>query len=147
MTEGKKHQGTYIGMPEGLWLHEFGSVVWDAYGHPPYLVGSALRTTDYRDVDVRLLLPDEEYAAMFPGCDPKQPNWNGKWSAHVRAFSELGRRMTGLRIDFQIQQQTQANLDYPESRSALGFIGLRMAPLLAADDADEKEKQVESESV
>jgi hypothetical protein len=34
--------------------------------------------------------------------------------------------MTGLPIDFQIQQQTWANEKYPHERSALGIIELRI---------------------
>ena len=44
-----------VGMPRKLMLDEFASLVWDAFGDCPYLVGSALDTTDWRDVDVRLL--------------------------------------------------------------------------------------------
>jgi len=35
----------------------------------PYLVGSSLQRPDFRDVDVRLILPDEEYDALFPGSE------------------------------------------------------------------------------
>lgn len=51
-----------VGMPQALMLDEFGSQVWAAFGHPPYIVGSALAGKVWRDVDVRLILPDPEYA-------------------------------------------------------------------------------------
>jgi hypothetical protein len=73
----------------------------------------------WRDVDVRLILSDEEYEQLGLG-DPEHSHNNAKWTALVLAFSALGRHMTGLPIDFQIQQQTRANKLYPGGRSALG---------------------------
>jgi hypothetical protein len=70
-----------------------------------------------------LILEDEEYERMGIG-DPKYPHRNAKWIALVLAFSALGKQMTGLPIDFQIQQQTLANETYTQEdgciRSALG---------------------------
>ncbi len=115
-----------VGMPESLWLDEFGSQVWAAFGTPAYLVGSALKGKQWRDVDVRLILDDEEYARMGLG-DPKDAHRNGKWVALVLAFSALGKLMTELPIDFQIQQRTHANEQYKEPRSCLGLVDLRIA--------------------
>ena len=119
----------FVGMPAALMLHEFGSQVWHAFGEPPYLVGSALRGKQWRDVDVRLILEDKEYERLGLG-DPLYPQQNGKWVALVMAFSALGKQMTGLPIDFQIQQMTRANKEYAlaeHNRSALGVLDLRMA--------------------
>lgn len=115
-----------VGMPAHIKLDEFGSQVWSAFGHPPYHVGSSMPAIkqDWRDVDVRLILPDEEYRAQGFG-DPAKCGDNGRWRAMCWAFSELGRVMTGLPIDFQIQGQTHANKAYDEARSALGCIPLR----------------------
>ncbi len=107
-----------VGMPEALALQEFGEVVWAAFGDIPFQVGSSLETTTFRDVDVRLLLEDAEYARQGFG-EPGREHHNAKWRAMVAAFSALGRQMTGLRIDFQIQQRTYANETYPNPRSAL----------------------------
>jgi len=116
-----------VGFPETLLLHEFGSQVWFAFGAMPYHVGSSLtEKTGWRDVDVRLMLDDETYTSMGLG-DPKYPHENGKWVALCRAFCLLGKEMTGLPVDFQIQQCTKANKDFPnQGRSAIGFIPLRM---------------------
>lgn len=114
-----------VGMPASLLLHEFGSQVWHAFGKPPYLVGSALFGKDWRDVDVRLILDDDEYENMDLG-KANLPHQNGKWVALCLAFSALGKQMTGLPIDFQIQQQTRANKEYPHPRSALGVVDLRI---------------------
>lgn len=122
----EKEESMSVGMPAGLWLDEFGSQVWAAFGHIPYLVGSALEKKQWRDVDVRLILPDEEYEALGLG-DPRYSHRNEKWVALALAFSALGQAMTGLPIDFQIQQQTDANKEYGgRPRSALGTTPLRM---------------------
>ena len=122
----KKMIDNRVGMPAGLYLDEFGSKVWDAFGSPPYLVGSALygcRTPN--DVDVRMILDDAEWERWGFG-DPTRCHTCGKWVSLCMAFSELGRRMTRLPIDFQIQQQTDANKrNSGKARSALGFIELR----------------------
>ena len=122
-----------VGMPAGLWLHEFGSQVWAAFGVPPYLVGSALgsdmgmaATREPHDIDVRVILADKDYEALGLG-DPKHPQQNGKWVSLVLAYSALGRHMTGLPIDFQIQQQSLANKKETGPRSALGRVPLRIA--------------------
>jgi hypothetical protein len=115
-------------MPAVLYLEQFGDLVRAAFGDSPYLVGSCLRKkTGWRDVDVRLILTDEEYAEWGFG-DPAEGNGNRneRWWAFVLAFSELGRKMTGLPVDFQIQQMSHANRLYGSSRrhprSSLGHV-------------------------
>ncbi len=115
-----------VGMPADMLLHEFGSQVWHAFGTPAYHVGSSLENKVWRDVDVRLILDDAEYERLGLG-KPNLPRHSGKWVALCLAFSALGAQMTGLPIDFQIQQQTRANAEYPnEPRSALGVVALRL---------------------
>lgn len=110
-----------IGMPTALFFDEFGALVHDAFGEHPYHVGSSLVGKAWRDVDVRLMLDDAQYAAMGLG-DPEHPHQNPKWVALVKAFSGLGRQMTGLPIDFQIQATSHANAKFPSApRSALGL--------------------------
>jgi hypothetical protein len=114
-----------VGMPASLWLNEFGALVYHAFGEYPYHVGSSLRAKDgWRDVDVRLMLADEVYGSMGLG-DPARPHDNARWVAFCVAFSALGKQMTGLPIDFQIQTITEANEKFGRGagceRSALGF--------------------------
>lgn len=81
------------------------------------------------DVDIRVVLGDEKWAAMGFG-DPDTIHQNGKWVAMVTAFSCLGEKMTGLPIDFQLQQNSHANrIDGGKIRSAVGLTPLRMAQL------------------
>lgn len=115
-----------IGMPTTLLLEQFGIMLKAAFGEVPYHVGSSLRSKegDWRDVDVRVMLPDAVYAQMGFG-DPEYPHRNARWVAYTLAFSELGRKMTGLPIDFQIQQVSYANARMTAAtgnpRSALGI--------------------------
>jgi hypothetical protein len=114
-----------VGMPASLLLDEFGSQVWAAFGSPPYLVGSALAGKQWRDVDVRMMLSDGDWDAMGLG-EPRYCHHNGKWVALCLAFSALGRQMTGLPIDFQLQRRTEANAEHSKPRSALGITPLRI---------------------
>jgi len=104
-------------MPAGIWLNKFGVMVADYFGHTAYQVGSSLAGKDWRDVDVRLILPDDEFTAQFGKIDSAV---NPKLAAITLAFSALGKQMTGLPVDFQIQTQSHANERYKgHARSAL----------------------------
>lgn len=76
-----------------------------------YLVGSVLRHKDWRDVDVRCLLEEREYAHLHSDI------------LNV-AISEWLRARTRLPVDFQFQFIDEANKEFgrPEhQRSALGI--------------------------
>lgn len=106
------------GMPAGIWLNKFGVIITDYFGHIPYHVGSSLRSKEWRDVDIRLILPDDEFAERFG--NNRSSDTNTKLAAVTLAFAALGKHMTGLPIDFQIQPQTWANDHYGgQMRSAL----------------------------
>lgn len=123
--EGKLNTG--IGMPHQMYLHQFGSLLWEAFGSPSYLVGSALIGKSWRDVDIRFLMVDTKFDLTFPGVlgieDCQQ---NGKWVAWCLAWSALGEKITGLPIDFQIQRISEANKYYDKPRSCIGIIPLRL---------------------
>ena len=120
-----------VGMPECLKLEEFAWHLEHAFGEHPYQVGSSLlNKTGWRDVDIVIILDDEKFAAMGFG-DPlsdRDRHENLRWRAYTLAFSELGRTMTGLPIDFKVQSMTEANdkTVHPGSRGAVG-IRLRLA--------------------
>lgn len=108
-----------VGQPQTLKLQLFGDIVYEAFGEMPYHVGSSLEKKDgWRDVDIRLLLPDDVYEKFGLG-DPEQPHENFLWVGLTLAFSALGNQMTGLPIDFQIQQLTYANKEFTGQRSAV----------------------------
>lgn len=108
-----------VGMPAAIHLNSWARDLIDAYDQVPYLVGTAARMKQWRDVDVRLILRDEEFDARFPGyallgqLDPL-------WPLLVAAISEHGRIRTGLPIDFQFQRMTDANTAYDGPRHPLG---------------------------
>lgn len=107
-----------VGMPQSLYLDLFGRIVNEAFGEFPYLVGSAANGKQWRDVDVRLILSDEDYARLIG--DVRHEAENPRWQAFNMAFAALGKHLTGLPIDFQIQQQTDANKKFPkQTRCAL----------------------------
>lgn len=108
-----------VGMPQEILLREFGEHVQAAFGEMAYHVGSSLRQKDgWRDVDVRVLLPDDRYESEGYG-HPERPQHSRKWVAVTLAWSSFGRALTGLPIDFQVQQRTYANEKFDGNRSAL----------------------------
>jgi hypothetical protein len=109
------------GMPQGIWLTKFGELIHDYFGEVPYQVGSSLKSKDWRDVDVRLILDDDDFERRFGQI--RSAEVNPKLAAITLAFCALGRQMTGLPIDFQIQPMSWANENYPENRSALMMMG------------------------
>lgn len=78
-----------------------------------YLVGGVLTDPAYTDVDIRLIMADEVYAARYDDAKRKYLNL---------CVSLWGQRVTGLPIDFQLQPQTLANERYGGSgrRQAIG---------------------------
>jgi len=87
----------------------------------PYLVGSAMQRPDWRDVDVRIILPDADFEAMFnvpADADPMPLRL--RWSIICSLISRQLTEATGLPVDFQFQSQTQAN-QYGGPRNPLGF--------------------------
>lgn len=107
-----------VGMPAGIRLIKFGVMVRDYFGEISYHVGSSLETKQWRDVDVRLILDDADFEQRFG--KNKSAETNPKLASITLAFAALGKEMTGLPIDFQIQPQSHANKVYGgKTRSAL----------------------------
>jgi hypothetical protein len=77
------------------------------FGVGTFHVGSSLERSDYHDVDLRCILPNKEFDAMFSDCqDPRFLFLN-------TAISEWITARTGLPIDFQFQRMTDANEQFP----------------------------------
>ena len=85
-----------------------------AFGHHPYLVGSTMEgKSGWRDVDVRLILPDEEYDQLVPSAQIA-----GLYALAISSFLQM---LSALPVDFQIQRMTQANeLHGDKMRNPLG---------------------------
>lgn len=90
----------------------------EAFGRPPYLVGSVQsRTAGPRsDVDIRLILDDDDYDALVTSPALR--------TMLDLAFSAYLRDLTGLPVDFQIQRMTQANAGHSGPRNPLGVRSL-----------------------
>ena len=110
-----------VGMPTWLQLHEFACVAQQAFGHSPILVGSALTTKTPRDIDVRVILPTDEYLQRIGKIGEINLPFT-RWAALCLAFSSLGQQMTGKLIDFQIQNEETAYPYKDEPRIVLGTV-------------------------
>lgn len=111
----------HLPFPQAALVELFAKTLHDAFGHQAFLVGSATAGKNYRDVDIRLILEDAEYAQQFPPEGARPASLNLRREAMGAAFSYYGRQLTGLPIDFQIQQQSLANELYDGPRLALGL--------------------------
>lgn len=112
-----------VGQPQQMLLMQFGDFIQEAFGTwSVYWVGSSMGDDkiNWRDVDVRVMLDDDEWEKMFGDLDPNSPYGHPKWRAMCIAFSNYGRHLTGLPIDFQIQTVKMANEKYPGGRSHCG---------------------------
>lgn len=116
MTEAKPavRSASYLSPPDFHRLNWACVPVHQAFGDPPYLVGSVLTRPDYRDVDLRLILADERCEEMF------------RDSPRLRLFlncavSDWIARATGLPVDFQLQSMTEANVPEHGLRNAMGM--------------------------
>lgn len=114
-------RANYLGAPEAYNLNNICRLLTDAFGWHNYLVGSCLERRDYRDVDIRCILPDEEFDRLFPDAQRTSWAYNALWSLMCASISEWIKNRTGLPIDFQIQRMTQANKEFSGPRHALGI--------------------------
>lgn len=110
----------WVGVPQFYRLNHACCVLSHAFGWGrTFQVGSSLNKRDYRDVDVRTILPDEEFDRMFPNGGG---HLDAFWSLICTAMSFYLSDVSGLPIDYQVQRQTNANEEYPtEKRNALGL--------------------------
>lgn len=76
-----------------------------------YLVGSVLIIPDWRDVDVRMILDDDEFDRLFSD--------SLLWDVFCLAVTSMLRSETSLPIDFQVQRMTEANEKHPGVRNHL----------------------------
>lgn len=102
-VRGKR--ATYLIQPDFDRLEDWCQMVFAIFGRPPRLVGSVLEHAGFRDVDVRLVLPDDAFDTMFRHRLEATRFLN-------RAISVWGREETGLPIDFQVQRASEAEADF-----------------------------------
>lgn len=90
-------------------------------GYGIYLVGSVLSTPNFRDVDLRLILPNEEFDKLFPQHDFEHRILDPLWSLMCSTITDQLRAQTRLPVDFQIQRASNANAEHGgKMRNAVG---------------------------
>ena len=106
-ADGRAERVMYISVGQ-LWrLAHAVRPVQEAFGGATvYLVGSVLERDDYRDVDLRMILPDEEFGRLFELSGGLRDQF--KMLLHT-SISMMLENATNLPIDFQLQSQTEAN--------------------------------------
>ena len=121
MTDQPRKKAPYVGAPAIFALEQACQQINAAFdGFGCYLVGSALERPDWRDVDVRLIMADEEFDALFPDAG-RTWEFHPRWLLLTVAISGWLSKITGLPIDFQFQPQTHANKIHSGPRHALGL--------------------------
>jgi hypothetical protein len=115
-----KKKYNYIGAPACFALDMAVHHVYKAFDGSCYVVGSALERPDWRDVDVRMIMDDEEFEREFPGVGQ---SWelDAKWLLLTTAISNWLSKESGLPVDFQFQPQTHANTRHSGRRDPIGF--------------------------
>ncbi len=81
------------------------------FGYGTFHVGSSLIRADYRDVDLRCILPNKEFDELF--ANESSEIGDRKLKFLNVAISEWIAARTGLPIDFQFQRMSDANHEFP----------------------------------
>lgn len=118
----------YVGAPACFALELACREISEAFdGYGCYVVGSSLERPDFRDVDVRFIMEDDKFAALFPRAGS---NWehDARWLLLTTALSARLSHLTGLPVDFQFQPQSHANKQFTGRRSAVGMIMSKEKP-------------------
>lgn len=119
----KRQKANHIGAPAVFALELACRQINEAFGgHGCYIVGSALDRPDWRDVDVRFILEDDEFQKLFPDAlDQGRHEHDARWLILTTSISAWLSKVSGLPIDFQFQQQTHANKWHDGPRHAVGL--------------------------
>jgi len=124
----QKRKASYVGVPAIYKLEMAARHILDAYRHYGkhgyvglYLVGSALQRSDWRDLDIVLMLDDVSFFKEFPGAHPTSFEWHDKWILHCVALSEWLATQVGHLVDFKIQPMDWANERHKGRRHPLGL--------------------------
>ena len=130
MSEEKTQKANYVGAPAVFALelacqHVNNALQTEKSIGCCYLVGSALEKQDWRDVDIRYIMSDEEFSSLFPNVDLTYGTaiweFDPRWLLFTTSIAQWMSKETGLPIDFQIQPQTFANQRHDKPRSAIGI--------------------------
>lgn len=116
-----RKKAIHIGAPACFALEQACLHICDAFsGYGCYVVGSALERPDWRDVDIRFIMSDEQFAEEFPAAGQHWEH-DARWLLLTVSISQWLSKQTGLPIDFQFQLQTHANERHKGPRCAVGI--------------------------
>lgn len=104
----------YLTMAQNFAL-ETACAVLEKSGWTTHLVGSVMERANYRDVDLRCILFDEEYNAVVGGSRVRKRLLEASISEWIAA-------RTGLPIDFQFQSMTGAKEFKGRPRNCVGIL-------------------------
>lgn len=127
MTADADKRSSYLGPPQCFLLDHACSFVARALGDTCYLVGSATRGREFRDVDVRMIMSVKKWEALFG----RHSNGEVKpfWSLLCTSISLYLSQQTGLKVDFQIQRRdTVSEKDWKMARIPLGIYPIDQEP-------------------
>jgi hypothetical protein len=101
----------------------------EAFGGHTYLVGSVQESREFRDVDVRTILDDEDFDARF-----KDELF---WGIFCMGITTYLQNVTGLPLDYQVQRRTEANEKHSRENGGTfrNPIGTRARPFAGGGDA------------
>jgi hypothetical protein len=91
------------------------NMMYARYGHPVYLIGSALEKEDPNDIDILIILPDEQYKANFGDFNwTKIPHmsWHNKskdWAKECGKQAAYVAKNCGILIDFKIKPKSESD--------------------------------------
>lgn len=128
-TQAKKKPGvrhaSYLSPPDMHRLDWACRPIYAAFGSPPFLVGSVLTRPDFRDIDLRLILPDDDVNKLCSvGTNMQVSNLGSAVLLLLNiAISDLIARSANAQapIDFQIQSMTEANVPEHGLRNPMGI--------------------------
>lgn len=120
--EPPKAYAHYLTVLDYFNLDQAVKVLGQTFHYNVYLVGSVLTRPNFRDVDLRCMLDDEDYDKLFSS------SYNDLNCDHMRKVMNISisswlKSLTGLPVDFQFQKTSEANKEFPrQPRSSIGLV-------------------------
>jgi hypothetical protein len=116
----KRERYCWIGAPEIFLLEQQCYLLYQAFDEIPYLVGSATEHRQFRDVDIRMIFGESKWIGLFGDC--RHGDHNPLWSLLCTSISGQLSKITGLKVDFQIQRRSSIKeADMKKFRNPMGI--------------------------
>lgn len=115
--KGSEDRAVYLLLSElgklDMWGRELKYILHtDIEQYGVFLVGSALKRKDYRDVDIRHIISNDSFLKMFSSIDIGYFN---------QMVSLWGQQVTGLPIDYQVQSIDSEDNKVPGYKHPIGI--------------------------